>query len=324
LEAEAEAKRRTVKLVLKLWYELNEKRWTNAKYRDNVWSAFKRYAFPTIGDIPVDEVQPDDIMRVVEPHWNTKRETMARLRTNIAAAFSMAKAKKWRKGDNPAAWADNLEHMLTKRSRGEEAEHHAAMPYAQVPAFMATLRESSLISARALEFTILTASRTNETAEMRWQEVNIEAGLWTVPPGRIKARRSHTVLLCDRSIQILKEMEGLHKDYVFPNRTNDGPMSDGSMLQLLRRMGHKPGQADVHGFRSSFKDWCREMTNFPEEASEIAQAHQVGNETRRAYARGALLAKRRKMMDAWSNYCCRQEQGNVVELHQGKRKAATK
>ena len=248
---------------------------------------------------------------------------MSRLRTNIAGVFSMAKAKGWRTGDNPAAWADNLQHLLPKRSRTGDTKNHAALPYAEVPALMAELRKLDLVSARALEFTILNAPRAGECAGARWCEIDFEARIWTVPPSRIKKRREHKVLLCDRSIEILKSMEGLSPDYVFPRSDSNKPMDGGSMRQLLRRMGYTKDRATTHGFRSSFKDWVRDQTNFSSDASEISLAHSVGDSTFRAYARGAMLKKRRQMMEAWANYCTRDPVSNVVPLDQAKHRPAT-
>jgi integrase len=319
--AAAEAKARTFKVCALEWYGNNRDSWSNAKYQSQVWDAIERYALPVIGDMPIDEVQPANILAVVTPHWSRARETMSRLRTNIAGVFSMAKAKEWRTGDNPAAWADNLQHLLPKRARSEAVNHLPAMPYEDIPAFMAELRKQDLVSARCLEFTILNASRTSESTGARWAEMDQGARIWTIPSERIKARRQHKVLLCDRSIEILKVMEGLSPDYVFPSRDGRAKLSDNAMLLLLDRMGH--GNITAHGFRSAFKDWAREQTNFPNEASEISLAHSVGDKTERAYARGAMLKKRRQMMEAWANYCTREPVSNVVPLGQAKRQPAT-
>ena len=320
------AVKRTCRVVFTEWYLVNatdpETSWGNEKHRLQIKDNWERFADPKIGAMPVHAVTVHDIKAILMEHWATKRETMSRLRGKLAAMFSYAKAHHYITGDNPAAWADNLQHILPKKSRTKK--HHKALPYKEIADFMAKLRaDVGGVGALALEWTILNASRTSETTGARWDEIDFAEKIWTVPANRIKAKREHKVPLCDRSLALLALAQGMksnrHPELIFPGR--DGPLHKSVMLSTLQRMGYK-SRTTVHGFRSSFKDWSREMTNFPNEVSEAALAHIVGDETERAYARGEMLAKRRKLMEAWAGYCGQVESGNVVSLNKGKRKAA--
>jgi integrase len=247
----------------------------------------------------LDEITREDIVLLLRPIWLTKNETASRLRGRIEAVLDAAKAEGFRTGENPAAWKGNLEHSLPaapKLMRG----HHAAMPYRAVPGFVQALRRRDATAARALEFLVLTAARTGEVLGLTWDEVDFERALWKVPPARMKAGREHRVPLSERAIDILRQMEDLRSgtsDYVFQGRRGR-PLSGMAMQMLLRRMNLN--DVTVHGFRSSFRDWVSEETDFPRELAEAALAHVVGDATERAYRRGDALERRRELMEAWS------------------------
>lgn len=278
----------------------------NAKHIAQWDMTLKEYAKP-LRSKAVNEITTADVLGVLKPIWQTKSETASRLRGRIERVLDAAKAKGHRTGENPALWRGHLANLLPKRNKLTRG-HHAALPYADVPGFVGNLRKRESIAARALEFTILTAARSGETFGAKWAEIDLKAAVWTVPEERMKAFREHRVPLTPRAIEILTEMAnfGIATDaFVFPGRKKRGrektaPLSATATEMVLRRM-----KVDVttHGFRSSFRDWCGEVTTFPRELAEAALAHVVGDETERAYRRGDALAKRRKLMVAWANYC---------------------
>jgi integrase len=289
----------------------HEGEWT-PKHREQWIASLEQFAYKTIGDMAVDAITVDDVRAVLQPIWFTKRETASRLRARIEKVLSLAKTLKLRTGENPAHWSDNLEHVFPGEKLRKKA-HHAALPYEALPAFLVRLREQGGIAARALEFLILTAVRTGdvngqdyeERPPMKWQHVDFEACVWTIPATKNEAE--HRVPLSDPAIAILNGMKalGLGTDIVFPSLDRKGqPMSGNAMLVLLGRMGYRE-QTTVHGFRSTFRDWAAHATNFPRELAEKALAHTIGDETERAYQRGDLLNKRRKLMEAWAGYCTR-------------------
>lgn len=273
----------------------------NAKHLDQWKMTLKVYAAPLRAK-RVDEVSTADLLEVLKPIWLAKPETAARLRGRIERVLDAAKARGHRSGENPALWRGHLDKLLPKRRKLARG-HHAAMPYGAVPAFVADLRKRDAMAARALEFTILTAARSGETFGATWKEIDLEAALWTIPAGRMKAGREHRVPLTSRAVNILTELAGLgaHPDaYVFPGQREGRPLSIMAMDMILRRM---KVDVTVHGFRSSFRDWAGEETAFPRDVAEAALAHAVGDQTERAYRRGDALEKRRKLMAAWADFC---------------------
>lgn len=274
----------------------------NPKHRQQWRNTLKDYAAP-LHTKPVDIVTTDDVAAVLAPIWQTKPETASRLRGRIERVLSIAKAKGLRSGENPAAWRDNLEPILGKRrklSRG----HHEALPYEKVPDFLAALRRGGGVAALALEFTILTAARTGEVIGARWQEFDLRAKVWTVPPVRMKAGREHRVPLSSRAVAILEAARKLERDdsdIAFPGQSTDGGLSNMAMAAVLKRM--KRDDVTVHGFRSSFRDWAGEVSSFPNEVCEMALAHAIRDKAEAAYRRGDLFEKRRAMMEAWAAYC---------------------
>jgi integrase len=289
----------------------------NAKHLDQWKMTLKIYAAP-LRPKRVDQIATADVLEVLKPIWLTKPETAARLRGRIERVLDAAKAKGHRRGENPALWRGHLANLLPRRKKLSRG-HHAAMPYEDVPAFFADLREREGIAARALEFTILTAARTGETFGATWREIDLEAALWSIPADRMKAAREHRVPLTPRAVEILTELTELSTGpdaYVFPGQKEGRPLSVMAMDMLLRRMNV---DFTVHGFRSSFRDWSGNETAFARELAEAALAHVVGDETERAYRRSDALEKRRKLMIAWANYCEPKKPGNVLELKRPQR-----
>ncbi len=270
--------------------------WRNEKHRWQ-WRETLTSFCAAIRDVPVETIETGHVLQVLQPIWRTKSETASRLRGRIEKVLDYARAQGLRTGPNPAMWRGHLSAILPKPEKLKRG-HHPAMPFADVPAFAARLRERHAMAALALEFTILTAARTGETLGATWDEIDLDDNVWTIPGGRMKAGREHRVPLAARAIEILRLCErGRTGDVVFPGQRADRPLSNMSMEMLLRRMGER--KATTHGFRSSFRDWAGERTTFPREVAEAALAHQVGDETERAYRRGDALEKRRELMAAW-------------------------
>lgn len=282
------------------------------KHRADWINALERHAFPVIGNMAVSDIGLSDILRVLEPIWQSKTETATRIRQRLEAVLTWATVSGYRDGDNPARWEGNLKEILPTPSKIMKVRHHPALPWQEIGQFMANLRKREGIAARALEFSILTAARTGEVRGMEWSEVDFDAKTWTVPPERIKAGRRHIVPLSDAALAILKDvprMEG--SDYVFTG-AKGGPLSNNTMLALLKRMDV---DAVPHGFRSTFKDWARSSTAYADEVSELALAHVNSDATRAAYARDELLPKRQRLMEDWAKYCSViRGEGEVVSL----------
>jgi integrase len=283
--------------------------WRNAKHAAQWQMTLQRYAAP-LRRLPVDEVGTDDVLSVLKPLWNVKPETASRVRGRIERVLDAAKAQGLRSGENPARWRGHLDQLLPKRQRLTRG-HHAAMAYVEVPAFISDLRSRSATAALALEFAILTAARSGEVLGARWNEFDLDRAIWIVPAERMKAAREHRVPLSPRALRIVTELEDSRTiDFVFPGEKPDRPLSGMSLEIVLRRM--KVEGATVHGFRSSFRDWAAECTNFPNEVCEAALAHVIENKAEAAYRRGDLFEKRRKLMDAWAAYCGTPKTGKIV------------
>jgi integrase len=258
------------------------------------------YAFPVIGALPVAMVEKSHVIALLKPQWADKTVTMERVRGRIEQVMDWCKAHGLRSGDNPAEWV-GLSGALPKATKLKTVTHLAALPYAGLPSFMARLRAREGIAARLIELVVLTASRLGEVAGMRWDEVDFDAGLWTVPAGRMKGKREHRVPLSDRAIAILQSL-ARQGDLVFQGQKAGRPVSITVIGTVLREVA---AGADVttHGFRSSFRDWCGDETSFPREVAEAALAHKVGDAAEQAYRRGTAIEKRRALMAAWSDYC---------------------
>jgi integrase len=286
--------------------------WRNEKHREQWRISLTALAEP-LRSRPVDEIDTAAVLSVLTPLWQTKPETGNRLRQRIEAVLDAAKAQGHRGGDNPAAWRGHLSHLLPKRGKLARG-HHAAMAYADVPAFMEKLREIDTIAAHALEFAVLTAGRSGEVYGARWTEIDLAAKVWTVPAERMKAGREHRVPLCRSAVSILEKLSAMTLGaFVFPGQRGDRPLSHVAMGKVLNRMGVEG--ATVHGFRSAFRDWVGNETHFPREIAEAALAHVVGDAAEQAYRRGDALEKRRSLMDAWADYCESTQTGNVIRLN---------
>jgi integrase len=270
----------------------------NEKHKAQWKTTLETYAAP-LRRKPVDTVTTDDVLAILKPIWVAKTETALRLRGRIEKVLDAAKAKGFREGENPARWRGHLDHLLPKRpklSRG----HHAAMPYEEVAGFIAKLRESDSLAAQALELCILTAARSGEILGMRWDEVDLDKKLWTIPANRTKAGREHRVPLSSGAMTILSTLHNVRSgDFVFAGRTRSKPLS--KMAIVLKRL--KLENVTVHGFRSSFRDWAGNVSSFPREVVETALAHVIGDKAEQAYRRSDALEKRRKLMEAWASYC---------------------
>jgi integrase len=283
--------------------------WRNAKHAAGWTYTLGTLAAP-LRPKPVDQVTTEDVLSVLSPIWQSRNETASRLRGRIERVLDAAKAKGFRSGENPARWRGHLSHLLSKRrklSRG----HHAAMPFADVPAFMANLRAREATAALGLEFLILTASRTGEVLGATAPEFDLKRRVWTVPAERMKGAREHRVPLSPRAAEIAEQLIPLAGGgYIFPGAKRGKPLSTNAFRALLQRMDL---EITAHGFRSSFRDWASEVSTFPAALAEAALAHVVGDDTERAYRRGDVLEKRRRLMDAWAAYC-EPKAANVVAI----------
>lgn len=273
--------------------------WKNVKHADQWRATLETYAGPIVGNMSVADIETPHILKVLAPIWTDKTETATRLRGRMEAILAWATVRQFRSGDNPARWRGHLDKLLAKPTKIAKVRHHPAMPYTAVPSFMEHVRGMDSISARALEWTILTAARTGEAIGTRWEEIDLATKVWTVAGDRMKAGREHRVPLSERTVSILASLprEG---EFVFPGAGKGRPLSNMAMLQLLR--GIDPSLT-VHGFRSSFRDWAAERTNYPRDIAEQALAHTIKNATEAAYRRGDALEKRRRLMQAWASYC---------------------
>jgi integrase len=315
-EEKARAEAITFAQVADLYIAAHEPAWRSPQHRRQWRSSLSRYATP-IGDMPVALVDTGAVMKILEPLWREKTETASRTRGRIEAILDYAKARGWREGENPARWRGHLDHLLPRRSKAQRVEHYAALDWRKVGAFMAELRQVNSIPARCLEFLILTAARSSEARRMRWHEVDLAHGVWTIPATRMKSGREHRTPLSEPAIAVLRDMTQFGSrpdDLVFPSARSSAAISDVTLTKAVRDAGEHG--ATVHGFRSTFRDWCAEATNYPRELAEAALAHTLTDKTEAAYQRGDLLEKRRGMMQAWATFLNREMiAGEVVALH---------
>ncbi|MEO9825045.1 MAG: site-specific integrase [Paracoccaceae bacterium] len=271
--------------------------WKNAKHKEQWIGTLQSYVFPKIGRMPIDSVDQPEVLMCLSPIWIEKHETARRLSQRIKSVLDVAKSKGFRSGENPITAIMDAKVLPMVKSR---VRHLEAMPWRDVPAFYSKLRARDAMAAKALMFTILTASRTSEVLEMKWPELDFDTQLWTVPAERMKGGKAHRVPLTDEMLSILEPLKAIQSDYVFEGQKRHRPLSNMSMLMLLRRMDES--DFTVHGFRSSFRDWAAEAANAPREVAEAALAHQVGSDVERAYARSDLLEKRRELMQDWNKF----------------------
>jgi integrase len=287
--------------------------WKNDKHIGQWTATLQTYAYPLLGNVSVQAIDTTLIMKVIEPIWATKPETANRVRGRIESILNWATVRGYRQGENPARWRGHLDKLLPSRAKVRKPQHHSALPYAELPAFMAKLRVEEGIAARALEFTILTAARTSEAIAARRSEINAHEKLWTVPAERMKSDKEHRVPLSERALEIIDTAVSNQEDFIFPGGRWRQPLSNMAMLALLKRM--RRDDLTVHGFRSTFRDWAAERTNFPNEVVEMALAHSIDSKTEAAYRRGDLFEKRQHLMDEWEAYCAAiSKAGEVVEF----------
>jgi integrase len=294
----SEAKASTFAECASAYMAAHETKWKNGKSGEQWRQSLGTYVYPIIGSLPVALIDTPQVMQVIEPIWTAKAETASRVRGRIEAILDYAKVRGYRVGENPARWHGHLDHLLPARSEIRKVKHLEALPYTEIGALMAKLRQRDDVARRALEFLILTAARLGELRDATWSEIDLTARTWTVPASRMKSGKEHRVPLSARAIAVLQGMPRT-SDYVFPGR--NGPIGAHVLPELLQRLTGTA--ATAHGCRSSFRDWCAEQTNFPREVAEMALAHAIPVAAEAAYRRGDLFAKRARLMDAWSAYC---------------------
>ena len=305
------AKAITFKDCAKRYIAAHRPAWRNPKHAAQWGSTLDAYVYPIFGNLAVQAVDVGLVLKAIEPIWTAKPETASRVRGRIESILDWATARGYREGENPARWRGHLDNLLPARAKVRRVEHHAALPYVEISAFMAELRSQEGVSPRALEFAILTAARTGEVIGARWDEINVAERLWTIPAARMKSEREHRVPLADATLVIVEMMAAIRSgEFVFPGGKEGRPLSNMAFLMLLRRMGR--GELTAHGFRSSFRDWAAERTGFPAEVAEMALAHAVGDKVEAAYRRGDLFQKRRRLAEAWAKFCMAPPAGGRV------------
>jgi integrase len=283
----------------------HEAGWRNAAHRQQWTNTLRDYVHPHFGDMPVAHVDTAHVMAALERIWHEKTETASRVRGRIELVLDYAKARGWRTGENPARWRGHIANMLPKRNKLQPVNHYAALPWREMGAFMAALRAEGGLAACALELTIVTAARSGEVLNARWGEFDLDEAVWIVPSARMKTGKEHRVPLSPASVALLRKLLPLRSveqgDWVFPGRRAGRPLHKTAMEGTLRCM--QRDDLTVHGFRSTFRDWCAESTNHQHEVAEAALAHTVGNGVEAAYRRGDLFEKRRRLMEDWAAFC---------------------
>lgn len=283
------------------YIDSHRRSWRNPKHIQQWENTLRRYVSPSIGHLAIADVGISEVMSVLEPIWWTKTVTASRVRSRMELIIAWATVNEFRSGNNSALWRNNLDKLLPKRSRISKETHFAALPFQNIGEFYAKLKLESGIGARALEFLILTATRTSEVIHASWNEINFEESLWVIPAARMKAGIEHRVPLSSHSLGVLSFMSGLRKsNFIFPGFRQEQPLSNNTLLKVLERMNFN---VTVHGFRSTFRDWSAERTNFPNEVCEQALAHTLRDKVESAYRRGDLLLKRRVLMEKWADFC---------------------
>ena len=291
--------------------------WTNLKHAKQWTSTLKNYAYPVFGDLPVQVIDTGMVMKVLEPIWTTKTETASRVRGRIEAILDWASVRKYREGENPARLKGHLDKLLPQRSKVQKVKHHPALPYDQIGDFMEKLGGQEGVAAKGLELKILTATRTGEVIGAKWDEIDLDQAVWTIPADRMKGGSEHRVPLSGTALNVLSQIKTVRvSDYVFPGGKKNSPLSNMAFNQLLKRMNIPKDVAVPHGFRSTFRDWAAERTGVQNEVAEMALAHTVSSKVEAAYRRGDLFEKRRRLMEAWAEYCSSPAPGdsNVVSM----------
>lgn len=303
----------TFKQCAEAYIEAHKAGWKNEKHQKQWTSTLETYVYPKIGNVLVRDVELPQVLAVLEPIWKTKTETATRVRGRVESVLDWATARNYRTTLNPARWKGHLDKLLPKPSKVAKVTHHDALPVSDVGSFMVDLRKHEGMGARALEFAILTAARSGEVRGATWSEIDLETGVWIVPAERMKAGKEHRVPLSTAAVDLLKALPRLAgSDLVF-FAPRGGQLSDMTLSAVIRRMG---APCVPHGFRSTFRDWAAERTNYPRDMAEMALAHTIGNKVEAAYRRGDMFAKRRRMMDDWAKFCDTVEtKGDVIPLN---------
>ena len=298
----ADARAMTFKQCAEGFIKDNEASWTSARHRQEWVGSLVRLVYPTLGSLPVAAIDTPLVLKVLKPIWEKTPETASRVRGRIENVLGWATVHHYRAGDNPARWGGLLEHALPARSKIAKVEHHAALPYAEIGAFVAKLRQDSGVAAACLQFITLTAARLDEARSATWDEIDLPNRIWIVPARRMKADKEHRVPLSAGAVVILKRMQEIRQsDYVFPGRLEGRPIGDNTIWRLAKEAAGS--DITIHGLRSSFRDWAAERTSFPREVAEMALAHAIPNAVERAYRRSDLFEKRRKLMETWTEFC---------------------
>lgn len=318
------------------YIEAHRAGWKNEKHAEQWTNTLTTYVYPIFGGQPVQAVDTALVLKALEPIWTAKHETATRVRSRIERVLDWASSRGYRTGDNPARWNGHLQNLLPKIEKRKRVKHHAALPFDQIGDFLTAVRAQEGVAARALELVILTATRTSDALGATWSEIDLEAAVWTIPAARMKAHREHRVPLSAQAVKVFKALLPLRQDvpaseslasfeafagrpYVFPSAKRGRPLSNMAMLTLLKRMGRS--DITVHGFRSTFRDWTAERTNYPREVCEMALAHVVGDQTEAAYRRGDLFDKRRRLMIEWAKFCETTNRGDVVPMRAKRERA---
>ncbi len=311
----AEASRITFDEAARRYLAAKRHEFKNPKHAKQWESTLHTYASPVVGNLPVHDITTTHVVEILEPIWYSKTETAARLRGRIENVLAWATTSGYRSGDNPARWKGHLDTILPKPSKVAKVEHHRALPVDQMGEFMRQLRQRQGTAARALEFAILTATRSGEVRGAKWDEVDLEARVWSIPPERMKSGCEHRVPLSDDAVTLLRNLPRFEgSPYVFPN-SRGAQLADMSLSAVMKRMGYN---ATPHGFRSTFRDWCSERTSYPHEVIEMSLAHVIPDKVERAYRRGDLFNKRARLMKEWATFCAAvQPAGEVHSIREG-------
>jgi len=312
--AAAVASALTFSEAAKAYIAVKEAEWKNAKHGDQWRNTLATYADPVIGNVFVRDIEQSHVMRVLEPIWMDKTETAKRLRGRIEKVLDWARVRGYRSGDNPARWRGHLDTLLQAPGKVQTIEHHPALPMDDLGAFMVELRKQEGMGARALEFAILTAARSGEVRGATWSEIDLKDATWTIPASRMKMKREHRAALNDEAVALLESLPRTG-DLIFPNTKGD-KLSDMTLTAVLRRMNRS--DITAHGFRSTFRDWCSERTNYPRDVAEMALAHTIGDKVEAAYRRGDLFEKRRRMMREWGKFSGKVQVAATVTPIKGK------
>ncbi len=301
--ARGSALRPNFQVCAEQYIEAHRSGWKNPKHAVQWPSSLTNYVYPIIGKVAANKIETSDVLKVLEPIWATKNPTATRVRGRIEKVLDWAKARGLSDGENPARWAGHLEHLLAKPKSVHQEEHHAALDFNRIPELMRQLRSKSSISAKALELTILTAVRTTESIGSNWDEIDLSQGAWNIDKVRVKTDRDYRVPLSDRAVEIIQSLDK-ETTHLFPTPGDPSKhITNSAMRKMLQILGYKQSEATVHGFRSTFRDWAAEKTDYANEVCEQALGHRISDKSERAYRRGDMFKKRQSLMADWAAFC---------------------